>query len=486
MPPKFALLMGAVFILGAFYFQPPRTAKVSKALFWPTLWYLVVATRPFGVWMYIWGVPLPGGSSDATEGSSVDRYFYLTLAIIGFWILSKRGFKWRVALRRNPWLAALLFYMAASILWSQYSFVSFKRFVKVLGSIAMALVVLTEDEPFEAMLTVLRRCLYVHLPLSIICTKYFRDIGVAYDWFGTSSMWQGISTSKNTLGQVAMLGVVYFFWEVRKQWRQYGWRNVNVLYLLMAAYLLKGAPTSISMTSVSVAALALLIFLRLQSLRSRPEAVRPFVRLAFTGVAGIVILVLLHSIFMFSEDSPFGYFITKFGRDITLTDRTYIWHDVYAATADNPLFGVGYGGFWIERMANIPWNATMTWVLGQAHNGYIDTYLQLGLVGAFLLARVLFTTLPRLMESMEDDFDFGCFRITLFITILFVNITESTYLRGDHHLWFIMLLTVWMVPIRRTIRALPHREEESAPQIPREAALVRLPTIYESVGPSRV
>lgn len=478
MPPKIALLLGILFVLGTFYWEPPRPAKVSKALFWPTLWYLVVATRPFGVWMYTWGIPIPGGSSGATEGSSIDRYFYLTLALIGLWVLSKRGFKWGDALRRNPWLTALLVYMAVSVLWSQYSFVSVKRFVKVIGSIVMALVVLTEEEPFEATLTVLRRCLYIHLPMSIICTKYFREIGVAYDWFGTSSMWQGISTSKNTLGQVAMLGVVYFFWEVRRQWRRYRWQNIQLLYLLMAAYLLKGAPKTISMTSLSVAALALFVFLRLQSLCLRPEAARSFVRFTFASVVGLVALVLLHSIFLFSEDSFFGYLITKFGRDITLTDRTYIWHDMYAATADNPLFGVGYGGFWIDRIANIPWNATMTWVLGQGHNGYIDTYLQLGLVGAFLLVRVLFTTPRRLLVSLQNDYDFACFRITLFITILFVNITESTYLRGDHHLWFITLLTVWNVPLRRTVRAVPvHREEQLVPEIIRETALTRLPVV---------
>ena len=181
---------------------------------------------------------------------------------------------------------------------------------------------------------------------------------------------------------------------------------------------------------------------------------------------------------MFSEDSFFGYLITKFGRDITLTDRIYIWNDVYAAAANNPLFGVGYGGFWIERIANIPWNSTMTWVLGQAHNGYIDTYLQLGLVGGFLFARVLFATLPRLVASLDDDFDYGCFRITLFITILFINVTETTFLRGDHHLWFILLLILWTVPSRQTPHPYPSSgEEEQSAEIPWASLPVRVPVL---------
>jgi O-antigen ligase len=162
----------------------------------------------------------------------------------------------------------------------------------------------------------------------------------------------------------------------------------------------------------------------------------------------LISLVLIHSVVLFSADSIFGHLITLLGRDITLTDRTYIWSDVYAAAAGNPLLGVGFGGFWIGRMANIPWNAHMTWVLGQAHSGYVDTYLQLGFVGAFLLAGVIFSTVPRLIDSMDEDFDFGCFRITLFLTILFVNMTESVYLRGDHHLWLILMIVLWSVPSR--------------------------------------
>ena len=419
---------------------------VSRALWWPTIWYTVVASRFIGIWLSIWGIPIPGGGGDATDGSPVDRWFFAALTVIGFWILSRRRFDWAATLRLNPWLTAFLAYMALSILWSHYPFVSFKRYIKVIGSIAMAMVVLTDGCPMEAFATVLRRCLYVHLPMSIICVKYFRDIGVAYDWFGTSSSWQGISTSKNVLGQVAMLGVLYFFWEIRRHWHESKWRNLHILYLFMAIYLLKGSDTEISLTSVSVCVFALVVFLWMQTFRFRTAALRPFVLTVFSAVVALIALVLVHSVVMFSPDSLFGKIITLFGRDITLTDRTYIWHDCYAAASGDPLFGVGFGAFWIGRLVNIPWNANMTWVLGEAHSGYVETYLQMGLVGAFLLAGVLFAALPKLLDSLDVDFDFGCFRITLFLTIMLINITESTYVRGDHHLWLVLMMVIWKVP----------------------------------------
>lgn len=446
MPPRLALFFGAVFVYFAFRSDRKRGLPSPSGIFWPTLWYMTVSSRMVGVWLQTWGVPLPGTGSGAADGSYVDASFFLILTIIGLRILAQRRFQWGATLRANPWLAAMFIFMALSIVWSEYPFVSFKRYIKVVGSVAMAFVVLSNAQPLESFRTLLRRCLYVHLPMSIICIKYFREIGVAFDWSGESHSWQGISTSKNDLGQVAMLGLLYFSWEVVRNWRTQKWKSFNMLYLLMAMYLLKGSEGAISMTSVSVGVFALLVFVRLQMLRARPAAARTFTKLVFAGTISLVTLILVHSVVMFSSDSIFGQMITTFGRNITLTDRTYIWHDVYAAASKNPLLGVGYGGFWIGRDANIPWAAQMTWVLGQGHNGYIDTYLQIGLVGGALLAMVIFSTIPKLLAALSDDYDFACLRITIFLTILFVNVTESTYLRGDHHLWFIMQLVVWMVP----------------------------------------
>lgn len=451
MPANLALLLGAALIFYAYRTDTKRNGPASKALIWPTLWYLVTSSRALGYWLQTWGIPVPGGSNDPTDGSIIERFFYGVLTAIGLWILHKRGFKWGETLRRNPWLTALIIFMALSILWSHYPLVSFKRMIKVIGSVVMACVVLTEDDPLRGFSTVLRRSYYVHLPMSIICIKYFRDIGVSFDWFGTAESWQGITTSKNVLGQVAMLGVVYFFWEVRRHWKEYGWKNVDLLYLLMAAYLLKGAEKSVSMTALSVCLFAMLVFLRLQSLRSRPELVGPFVKKVFYVTVAAISIVLIHSVVKFPADSIFGQIITLLGRDITLTGRTDIWRDVYAAASGNPLLGVGFGGFWIGREANIPWNAHMTWILGQAHSGYVDTYLQLGFVGAFLLAGVLFSAMPGMLDSLAEDFDFGCFKLTLFLTIVFVDMTESVYLRGDHHLWLVLMIILWRVPQRAEV-----------------------------------
>ena len=70
------------------------------------------------------------------------------------------------------------------------------------------------------------------------------------------------------------------------------------------------------------------------------------------------------------------------GRDPTLTDRTKIWH-LLLSMHTNPLLGTGYESFWLgPRLVKI-WQRFGP--INEAHNGYLEVYLNLGLIGLFLL-----------------------------------------------------------------------------------------------------
>ncbi len=466
MSENLALLAAWLFVAYALWQERRRKTPVSSALFWPTLWYMVASSRPVGIWLTIWGVPIPGTSGGVEDGSLIERFFYLTLTIIGVRVLKRRQINWERLRQQNIWLVVFVAYMLVSVLWSDYTYISFKRFIKMAGSVVMALVILTEEHQFEAIKAVVRRVFLIHLPMSVLCVKYFRNIGVVFDWSGTAESWQGISSSKNVLGQVAMVGTLYFIYETIRQWQQKGWRNISIIYILLGGYLLKGSDKTISMTSVSVFVFGLFIFLRLEMLRNRREAIRPFVWKMTALTASLIVLVSVHSVVMFSEHSVFGWMITKLGRDITLTDRTTIWSEVYMAASSNPLMGVGFGGFWIGQEANIEFSRRMTWVLGQAHSGYVDTYLQTGWIGIILMTGTFLTAARRLRNTVAYDFEAGRFKVIIFLTALFVNITETSHLRGDHHLWVLLLLS--LIDVSGTTRGQPVSsdgdEDRSAPE----------------------
>jgi O-antigen ligase len=207
------------------------------------------------------------------------------------------------------------------------------------------------------------------------------------------------------------------------------------------------------MTSLSVCALGVFVFLVLRKLEEFPGRARRFFWLTCGGIVSLLLLLVVHSVVNFSEHSLVGTVIKGVGRDMTLTGRTFIWHDMYQIAEKSSLLGVGYGGFWIGRVANIPWNSEMTWVLGQGHNGYIDTYLQIGWLGLALFAAWLVSVIVRVPSVFEENPDFGRFRMTFVAVILFVNITESTFLRGDHNLWLLFLIATLSVPLWQTEEA---------------------------------
>jgi exopolysaccharide production protein ExoQ len=447
MPPYLVLALAVCFVVYAIREDRKRTPLLSNALFWPTLWYVVAATRPIGVWFVLWKLPLFGSESgDATDGSPIDRMFYGVLSLIGFYVLSRRRVRWAVLIRENMWLAVLLGYLFLSVGWSDYPMVSFKRLVKVIGAIVMALVILTEPDRAGAITAVLRRGAYVCIPLSIVAIRYFRDIGVSWDYMGTSSSWQGVSNSKNVLGEVAATSGLVFIWERARRAKIKQGRWVDYLLIAMSVYLLKGEEGRISMTAITVFALGFGIFFGFHVFKNRPGTARLLFRATISGIMVLLLLVIVHSVSPFPEHSMFGSLITTFGRDITLTGRTEIWNDVYHVAARDPLFGIGFGGFWIGRIANIPWNENMSWILGQGHDGYVDVYLQLGWCGILLFFATLFACASKINRSLETDFDYARFRAVFFCVIIYVNITESTFLRGEHNLWLVFLLIALNVP----------------------------------------
>ena len=135
------------------------------------------------------------------------------------------------------------------------------------------------------------------------------------------------------------------------------------------------------------------------------------------------------------------------GRDASLTGRTGIWQTVLSEPI-NPLLGTGYTSFWLgERLLRI-WHLYPRTPLLQAHNGYLEVYLNLGMVGLALLGGVLWTGLRNARRRLRaahytagnlDDRLYQTFAIAYILAYLFYNITEATFL-GLNFLFIIFLL----------------------------------------------
>jgi O-antigen ligase len=111
------------------------------------------------------------------------------------------------------------------------------------------------------------------------------------------------------------------------------------------------------------------------------------------------------------------------GRRSDLTGRsTEIWPLVLQEAATHPILGSGYGGVW-----GLGGPLSTTLRLEQAHNGYLDVYLQLGIVGCVLLALFLLEFAARVGRQFKYSRRWGIFGIAFFFINLIYNISETAF-----------------------------------------------------------
>jgi O-antigen ligase len=80
------------------------------------------------------------------------------------------------------------------------------------------------------------------------------------------------------------------------------------------------------------------------------------------------------------------------------------------------------------------------WGPHQAHNGYIEIWLHLGLVGLLLFVLVIRQGLQGVSLLFQKDFEYGRFRLILLLIILLHNYSEAGFPRPTHLVWFVFLL----------------------------------------------
>jgi len=148
------------------------------------------------------------------------------------------------------------------------------------------------------------------------------------------------------------------------------------------------------------------------------------------------------------------------GRDITLTDRTMIWTDVIALQT-NPLIGMGFESFWLGSRIETMWDKWW-WRPNQAHNGYIETYLNLGFIGLSLLLILIVSAFRRIANDLETDYEFARYRMAMLFCIVAYNVTEAMF-KGVAVTWLLFHIVVIAYPRTRT-QAKP--AEQSAPGKP--------------------
>jgi exopolysaccharide production protein ExoQ len=444
MPSLIALLLcsGAVFYL--LRNEQRQLKGVSRVSWIPTLWMLYYAGKPLGRWLD------PHGDIDDAAGSPADRYFLLTLIAAAIYIISKRRLNWRNHLHSSAPFVCLLAYMMVSCVWSPTAASSFKQWVRVLGSMLMALVILTEKEPTQVLQSIFRRTTYIFIPLSATLIKYYPDLGVEYrDWNG-EKFWVGACLQKNGLGRLCLVCAIFLVWTFIRRWKKREgptWKHQNkveIALLLTIGWLLRGPGNNYPMTAIAVLFLCAGLLALLLALK------RPIAERVYGGVAIATVSLGLIMAFMSVTGTIPSMGTESLGRDATFTGRVDIWNGVRQVAWQSPIFGVGYAGYWSKHheFPNVG-------IVNEGHNGYLDTFVETGAMGLVLLLFTFISYAKRASREKSFDFDWASFRIVFLLMLLLHNFTESSLLRASTHLWVLYIYMYVMFPMRRRAVAAP-------------------------------
>jgi exopolysaccharide production protein ExoQ len=452
MIPLIAATFCIILIISLFLLDRDRKVSVPWALWLPMIWLLIGGSRNISEWLQISG---PGDAADRyMEGNAVDRNVLTAMMICGMFVLSRKKEKVSSILRANLPVVLFFLFCGLSIVWSEYPFVGLKRWIRSIGDVVMVLLILTEKDVVAASKQVLSRLGFILFPISLLFIRYFPDLGRSFGMDG-SQYWTGITQGKNTLGMICLIFGLASAWRFLISYRdddkKYRSRRLlaHGLTVFMACWLLWIADSKTSLACF-VIVIGIMVLAGISSTARKPAVLR------------VIILAVVATCFSVLFLGIGGGALQAIGRNSSLTGRTDVWKLVLQFV-DNPILGAGYESFWmgnrIRRISAIAPN------INQAHNGYLEIYLNLGWIGIFLLAWIIARGFRRVVAGAQREQNLSLLRIGFFVVALVYNFTEGAF-KMMSPVWITFLLSIMAIPARKPAKAKPSLEVPEAALLP--------------------
>jgi O-antigen ligase len=207
---------------------------------------------------------------------------------------------------------------------------------------------------------------------------------------------------------------------------------VNLAFIAMTLWILSMASSATSSLCLVLGAL-IITLAHTRTVKQRPAML--------TGSIPIGVGVYLLLQFVLDVDLIAALAVAV-GRDPDLTGRTNIW-SVVLASGTNPLIGSGYESFWLGE--RLQWVWKRAGAVTEAHNGFLEVYLSLGLIGLVLYSLFLIASYRFIVRNVNAS-SVGSLNLALWAVLVFYNVTESA-LRG-HLMWIAFLLGTIALPAR--------------------------------------
>ncbi|MBE9046760.1 O-antigen ligase family protein [Pleurocapsales cyanobacterium LEGE 10410] len=353
---------------------------------------------------------------------SINAKISVLIYLVTFILLGIRWKKSLVAFSRNTFLLILVGVFCFSYFWSINPEQTMRFSVYAVGTTGIGLYLATRYTLSEQ-INLLTWTYGLLLILSILFALGVPQYGIMSGVH--EGALRGVFTHKNQFGAfMAPGGVIFLLNAFRKN--KYSWLYWCLLVLNCAAMIM-----SQSATALGTFTIMLILCLTYRIFRWRYE-VMVLAVLTITVIGFISLIVAAGYI---SSDSLFG----SVGKDATLSGRTLIWQYVWDQIQLRPWLGYGLAAFWngYNGPSGYIQLATRIAVI-YAHNGFLDIWLSIGLVGLSVFVISFLGTLVRSLALLRKTNTPEGFWPLLFLTyILLSNLTEGTISSFNTSFWAI-------------------------------------------------
>lgn len=313
--------------------------------------------------------------------------------------------------KNNLVFTFFLLWCLISVFWSDYSFVSFKRYFQLFTVclvITAAFINCKRMSLIKIMVVVILLYIIVTF-VSVILIK-----GAIDPDFGT---WRGLTPQKNNFGQV---GVVLFLFSLYflKILDNKSYKNISLLILISSIIF-------IIMSFSSTSFIAFFVSLSLMSIYYFDKMFHHLGINRLLSTTLLISLIFILIILINYSSEIFSYFPDLFGKDLTFTGRTLLWADQFTEVQKHFFIGCGFDGFWVMDSERIRiFSEYFGWIAINGQNGYLDLLNEIGLVGLTLFILLIINFIILSIRSTDNV------KFVLIITLLILNFTETVLVRS--------------------------------------------------------
>jgi len=401
------------------------------------------AERLFHILAFAWqlgafGTLLSLGSSDTGELGAANNPLTTigNAALLGV-VLVLMLSHWRMVLRLAPGMWPVLGLVSLAFLsttWSDYPAVTVRR-AGTLATITMWAWYITARYDLKDIISIVRQVMWPAALASLA-------IGIGGLGRDPDGDWAGLFQLKNELGMIMALGIISFFYTLLAEMFSQRPRSLTILFSVAGLLLCCGLLYLSQSRTAWVTGLIGLIFCVVTKLTHK--------RVGAAIIIWTAIVLLLGPAVVLAMDQ-LGTIAAMLGRDSSLTGRVDLWLALQSYIMQRPWLGHGLGAFWVDQSPNVLeiWTA-VDWHPPNAHDGWLDLLLELGVVGLSLAAIQMLLLLANGIRAVIDGQEPGAqYLLATVFAILIHNLTESGLVRPGLSWCLLVVATAALAKIAR-------------------------------------